>query len=80
MDEYAACGMFKTPLHFSELLSDEPVSEWFHWVTEQVHGHEVFLTDRFNADPHPGNIVVMADGRLGLIDYGRFPVVSVVQL
>jgi predicted unusual protein kinase regulating ubiquinone biosynthesis (AarF/ABC1/UbiB family) len=49
-------------------------------VTEQVHGHEVFLTDRFNADPHPGNIVVMADGRLGLIDYGRFPVVSVVQL
>lgn len=24
-----------------------------------VHGFEVFLTDRFNADPHPGNIVVM---------------------
>ena len=37
----------------------------------EVHGHEVFLTDRFNADPHPGNIVVMADGRLGLIDYGQ---------
>jgi predicted unusual protein kinase regulating ubiquinone biosynthesis (AarF/ABC1/UbiB family) len=35
-----------------------------------VHGHEVFLTDRFNADPHPGNIVVMGDGRLGLIDCG----------
>jgi hypothetical protein len=24
----------------------------------EVHGHEVFLTDRFNADPHPGNIMV----------------------
>jgi hypothetical protein len=36
-----------------------------------VHGFEVFLTDRFNADPHPGNIVVMGDGRLGLIDYGQ---------
>ena len=25
----------------------------------------------FNADPHPGNILVMPDGRLGLIDYGQ---------
>ena len=54
------------------LLSDKFGSECFYWIVEQVHGHEVFLTDRFNADPHPGNIICMADGRLGLIDYGRF--------
>ena len=25
----------------------------------------------FNADPHPGNVLLMPDGRLGLIDYGQ---------
>ena len=24
----------------------------------------------FSADPHPGNVMVLEDGRLGLIDYG----------
>eukprot|EP00036_Acanthoecidae_sp_10tr_P014188 CAMPEP_0206285840 /NCGR_PEP_ID=MMETSP0106_2-20121207/300_1 /ASSEMBLY_ACC=CAM_ASM_000206 /TAXON_ID=81532 /ORGANISM="Acanthoeca-like sp., Strain 10tr" /LENGTH=535 /DNA_ID=CAMNT_0053716359 /DNA_START=296 /DNA_END=1901 /DNA_ORIENTATION=+ len=36
-----------------------------------VHGFEVFLCPQFNCDPHPGNIIVMHDGRLGLIDYGQ---------
>ena len=26
--------------------------------------------DRFHADPHPGNVMVLEDGRLGLIDFG----------
>jgi ubiquinone biosynthesis protein len=26
--------------------------------------------DRFHADPHPGNVWVLADGRLGLLDFG----------
>lgn len=26
--------------------------------------------DRFHADPHPGNVFVLSDGRLGLIDFG----------
>ena len=42
-----------------------------------VHGHQVFSLGVFNADPHPGNILVIEeeDGkpstRLGLIDYGQ---------
>ena len=42
-----------------------------------VHGHQVFSLGAFNADPHPGNILVIEeeDGkpstRLGLIDYGQ---------
>ena len=40
-------------------------------VLLEVHGFEVFCTPIFNADPHPGNIKVMSDGRLGLIDYGQ---------
>lgn len=26
--------------------------------------------DRFHADPHPGNVLLLTDGRLGLIDFG----------
>jgi aarF domain-containing kinase len=37
----------------------------------EVHGHEIFCTKVFNADPHPGNIIVLPDDRLGLIDYGQ---------
>jgi aarF domain-containing kinase len=42
-----------------------------------VHGHQIFNLGLFNADPHPGNILVIeeeGDGpstRLGLIDYGQ---------
>ena len=36
-----------------------------------VHGHQVFFDGCFNGDPHPGNILKMPDGRLGLIDYGQ---------
>eukprot|EP00899_Mesostigma_viride_P019713 jgi/Mesvir1/27743/Mv07434-RA.3 len=36
-----------------------------------VHAHEIFVDGVFNGDPHPGNILLMPDGRLGLIDYGQ---------
>jgi len=36
-----------------------------------VHAYEIFETGVFNGDPHPGNIILMPDGRLGLIDYGQ---------
>jgi aarF domain-containing kinase len=35
-----------------------------------VHGFEIFQLGCFNGDPHPGNILLLPDGRLGLIDYG----------
>uniref|UniRef100_A0A6U3QC26 Protein kinase domain-containing protein n=1 Tax=Ditylum brightwellii TaxID=49249 RepID=A0A6U3QC26_9STRA len=36
-----------------------------------VHGHQIFLDGCFNGDPHPGNILELDCGRLGLIDYGQ---------
>jgi aarF domain-containing kinase len=36
-----------------------------------VHAHELFVIGAFNGDPHPGNILLLEDGRLGLIDYGE---------
>mmetsp|Transcript_38579 Transcript_38579/g.71315 ORF Transcript_38579/g.71315 Transcript_38579/m.71315 type:complete len:395 (-) Transcript_38579:315-1499(-) len=35
-----------------------------------VHGLQMLKDGVYNADPHPGNIVVMEDGKLGLLDYG----------
>lgn len=38
----------------------------------KVHGYEIFVKGKFNGDPHPGNILLLPDGKLGLIDYGQF--------
>ena len=36
-----------------------------------AHGWQVLMDGVFNGDPHPGNILMCPDGRLGLIDYGQ---------
>ena len=36
-----------------------------------VHASEIFEAGSFNADPHPGNIILMPNGKIGLIDYGQ---------
>ncbi|KAI8895917.1 ABC1 family-domain-containing protein [Globomyces pollinis-pini] len=37
----------------------------------QVHGKQLLIDGLLNGDPHPGNILVTPDGKLGLIDYGQ---------
>ena len=36
-----------------------------------VHADQLFTFGSFNGDPHPGNILLLNDGRLGLIDFGQ---------
>lgn len=36
-----------------------------------VHGYQIFHGGSFNGDCHPGNILLLSDGRIGLIDYGQ---------
>ena len=36
----------------------------------RVHGIQLLLSGTYNADPHPGNVVILPDGRLRLLDYG----------
>ena len=38
----------------------------------RVYMRMIFEHGFFQPDPHPGNLVVMSDGRLGVIDYGMF--------
>jgi aarF domain-containing kinase len=37
----------------------------------QSHGHQLLIDGFFNADSHPGNFLLMPDGRIGMIDYGQ---------
>ena len=36
-----------------------------------VHGRQIFVDGAFNGDPHPGNVLVLDDNRMGLIDFGQ---------
>ncbi|MFN0094213.1 MAG: ABC1 kinase family protein [Dehalococcoidia bacterium] len=38
-------------------------------ITE-AYGHQILIDGLFQADPHPGNILVLPDGRIGLLDFG----------
>ena len=37
----------------------------------QAYGVMIFQSDRFHADPHPGNLIAMEGDRLGLVDFGE---------
>ena len=39
-------------------------------------GRCIFSTGFFHADPHPGNLFVLDDGRIGLIDFGQVKQIS----
>merc|ERR1719265_2426649 len=36
-----------------------------------IHAFQLFNCSFFNGDPHPGNILLLPDGRIGLIDFGQ---------
>jgi ubiquinone biosynthesis protein len=37
----------------------------------RAYGVMIFQSDRFHADPHPGNLIAIDGQRLGLIDFGE---------
>ena len=37
----------------------------------QAYGVMIFQSDRFHADPHPGNLIAIKGERLGLVDFGE---------
>jgi len=45
----------------------------------EVHAHQLFEDGFFNGDPHPGNILLLDDGRLGLIDWGQVKVLGLAE-
>uniref|UniRef100_A0A7S4IJN0 ABC1 atypical kinase-like domain-containing protein n=1 Tax=Odontella aurita TaxID=265563 RepID=A0A7S4IJN0_9STRA len=66
--------------HQTALAQAQRLSLTAAWITAlfDVHGHQIFSLSIFNADPHPGNILVVEEendrkpsSKLGLIDYGQ---------
>ncbi|SPQ98558.1 unnamed protein product (mitochondrion) [Plasmodiophora brassicae] len=41
-----------------------------------VHAHQIFIDGAFNGDPHPGNIMLLKNGKVGLIDFGQVKHIS----
>ena len=41
-----------------------------------VQGYQILHDGLFQGDPHPGNIIELPDGRLGLVDYGQVKRIS----
>lgn len=37
----------------------------------KVHGHQILMNGYFNADCHPGNFLLIPDGKIAMIDYGQ---------
>ena len=56
-------------MHVSCKLKDEECDACLMLQYDCVQG-------KFNGDPHPGNILLLSDGRLGLIDYGQVKNIS----
>ena len=46
---------------------------------ESARRFQIFFDGVYNTDPHAGNVLIMNDGRLGLVDYGAVGYVSVDQ-
>ncbi|KAI8617245.1 ABC1 family-domain-containing protein [Chytriomyces sp. MP71] len=42
----------------------------------KVHGKQVLLDGFLNGDPHPGNFLLLEDGRLGMLDMGQIKILS----
>jgi len=63
-------------IHSNAAAQAERLGEIDGWCRAlfDVHGHQVLNLGLFNADPHPGNILigdVNGKSRIGLIDYGQ---------
>lgn len=46
-------------------------------LLSRIQATNIFHDGYFNGDAHPGNILLLRDGRLGLIDYGQVKSMSV---
>ncbi|GBG91635.1 hypothetical protein CBR_g52669 [Chara braunii] len=42
----------------------------------EAYGPMIFIDGVFHADPHPGNLLLLEDGRMGLLDFGQSKVLD----
>ncbi|TDZ75970.1 ABC1 kinase family protein [Mycobacteroides salmoniphilum] len=58
-------------VHFDALIGeDQPVRDAVGEAIYRFYCGEMYRTGFFCADPHPGNIMLLPDGRVGFLDFG----------
>ena len=60
-------------LHLDEFLKTNPTQEIRDTIGQAMwnfYEYQVHIHKAVHADPHPGNFLMMEDGRLGIIDFG----------
>lgn len=73
---YSLFRLFTGPLPYYQSESPVDLAQLLDTLC-RVHAAELFHVGAFNGDPHPGNILLLEDGRLGLIDYGQVKKLSI---
>ena len=54
--------------------------DWSGLRLMRIHGEQVFEDGLFNADPHPGNVMLLPHDSVGLIDFGQVKAGSFSQV
>jgi len=58
-------------LHLSEEIKSKIDGERLSREVLEAYLKQVFVDGLFHCDPHPGNVLIMPDGRVALIDFGQ---------
>ncbi|KAL1520442.1 hypothetical protein AB1Y20_022024 [Prymnesium parvum] len=66
----SSIGLFATPKKYREKHQLIEISSTIKQLCTLL-GHQVLIDGLFSSDPHPGNLLLLPDGRLGLIDFGQ---------
>ncbi len=77
IDDHVAKKVVVTEyIHGARLLDRERLASMnidrtaFAKTVAEAYGHQIMVDGLFQADPHPGNILVLPGGRAGLLDFG----------
>eukprot|EP00966_Prymnesium_polylepis_P331723 7387294-Prymnesium_polylepis.1 len=66
----SSIGIFSTPKKYREAHKMIDIGATIKQLCSLL-GHQVLVDGLFSSDPHPGNLLILPDGRLGLIDFGQ---------
>ena len=61
---------------FNQIDPDDPLAHTLAHKLIEASYTQVFDTGLFHGDPHPGNLLVLPDGRLGYLDFGLVGTIS----
>jgi aarF domain-containing kinase len=71
-------GWFVPPLGYKHRTPPIAVPRLIDTLLD-VHAFQLFDIGAFNGDPHPGNLMLLDDARMGLIDFGQVKTLGMLE-